>query len=397
MSDIGKLKEAFLNFTEASKSLEAYYGRLQEQVKYLTLEVEEKNRQLEVALSSTEEAKDYLKGILENLKDAIIVLDTDKNVSMMNRASEDLLMQNAGDVIGRPFEGLPFSLERDGDEGVLTIGAKKHSVIVSHSEVLDRQGLLRGHVILFKDITRIKELEAQNERNYRLIAMGEMAAKIVHEIRSPLCSIELYASMLARDLEGTQHLDMAKGISTGISSLNNILTNMLFFAKPQKPILRPIDICRLLDETVFMLMPMIESRGLKFLREIESGVSVRGDADLLKQVFLNILLNAIQATPENGAITANCRNEERSAQIEISDQGQGIEPENIEKIFDPFFSTKEKGTGLGLAISAKIVQAHGGTIKVKSVPGQGAAFCLSFPENADAVQGNTMMKEGIFL
>ncbi len=397
MSDIGKLKEAFLNFTEASKSLEAYYGRLQEQVKYLTLEVEEKNRQLEDALSSTEEAKDYLKGILENLKDAIIVLDTDKNVSMMNRASEDLLMQNAGDVIGRPFEGLPFSLERDGDEGVLTIGSKTHSVIVSHSEVLDRQGLLRGHVILFKDITRIKELEAQNERNYRLIAMGEMAAKIVHEIRSPLCSIELYASMLARDLEGTQHLDMAKGISTGISSLNNILTNMLFFAKPQKPILRPIDICRLLDETVFMLMPMIESRGLKFLREIESGVSVRGDADLLKQVFLNILLNAIQATPEGGAITADCRNEEQSAQIEISDQGPGIETENIEKIFDPFFSTKEKGTGLGLAISAKIVQAHGGTIKVKSTPGQGAAFCLSFPENADAAQGDAMMKEGIFL
>ncbi len=397
MNDISKLKEAFLNFTEASKSLEEYYGRLQEQVKYLTLEVEEKNRQLKDALSSTEEAKDYLKGILENLKDAIIVLDTDKNVSMMNRASEDLLMLNAASTFGRPFESLPFSLERDNDEGVLTIGTKKHSVIVSHSEVLDNQGLLRGHVILFKDITRIKELEAQNERNHRLIAMGEMAAKIVHEIRSPLCSIELYASMLARDLEGTQHLDMAKGISTGISSLNNILTNMLFFAKPQKPILRPIDICRLLDETVFMLMPMIDSRGLKFLREIEQGVSVHGDADLLKQVFLNILLNAIQAMPEGRAITAHCRNEGQSALIEISDQGPGIEPENLEKIFDPFFSTKEKGTGLGLAISAKIVQAHGGTIKVLSTPGHGAAFRLSFPENADASQNDTMMKEGIFL
>jgi len=287
MSDIGKLKEAFLNFTEASKSLEEYYGRLQEQVKYLTLEVEEKNRQL-------------------------------------------------------------------------------------------------------------KELEAQNERNYRLIAMGEMAAKIVHEIRSPLCSIELYASMLARDLEGTQHLDMAKGISTGISSLNNILTNMLFFAKPQKPILRPVDICRLLGETVFMLMPMLESRGLRFIRGIGQGVSVRGDADLLKQVFLNILLNAIQATPEGGAVTGSCRNEGQSAVLEISDEGPGIEPQNIEKIFDPFFSTKEKGTGLGLAISAKIVQAHGGTIRVKSTPGHGAAFCLSFPENTNLSLSDIIMKEGIF-
>lgn len=397
MSEIGKLKEAFLNFTEASKSLEAYYGRLQEKVNYLTREVEEKNRQLEVALGHTEEAKDYLKGILENLRDAIVVLDTDKRVSMMNRAAEDLLLVNAEAAIGRDFEELSFSLQREGDEGVLTVNDMQYNVMISHSEVLDQQGLLRGHVILFKDITRIKELEAWNERNHRLIAMGEMAAKIVHEIRSPLCSIELYASMLAKDLEGTEHLNMAKGISTGISSLNNILTNMLFFAKPQKPILRPIDICRLLDETVFMLMPMIESRGLTFLRQIEQGVSVHGDADLLKQVFLNVLLNAIQSTPEGRAITANCRNEGQSALVEISDQGPGIQPENLEKIFDPFFSTKEKGTGLGLAISAKIVQAHGGTIKVISSPGHGAAFRISFPENTITSQGYTMKKEGIFL
>lgn len=396
MSEIGRLKEAFLNFTEASKSLEAYYGRLQEQVSYLTLEVEEKNRQLEEALGHTEEAKDYLKGILENLKDAIIVLDTDKRVSMINRAAEELLLVNAESAVGRNFEDLPFSLQREGDEGVLSVNDMQHNVIISHSEVLDHQGLLRGHVILFKDITRIKELEARNERNHRLIAMGEMAAKIVHEIRSPLCSIELYASMLAKDLEGSEHLNMAKGISTGISSLNNILTNMLFFAKPQKPILRPLDICRLLDETVFMLMPMLEAGGVNFLRQIEQGISVRGDADLLKQVFLNILLNAIQSTPEGRAIAANCRNEGGSALIEISDQGPGIQPENLEKIFDPFFSTKEKGTGLGLAISAKIVQAHGGTIKVTSSPGHGAAFRISFPENADEAQGNTMMKEGIF-
>lgn len=396
MSEIGKLKEAFLNFTEASKSLEAYYGRLQEQVQYLTLEVEEKNRQLKDALSSAEEAKDYLRGILENLRDAIIVLDTDKRVSMMNRSAEELLLLNADATIGRDFEDLPFSLERDGEEGVLAVRGKVHNVMVSHSEVFDRQGLLRGHVILFKDITRIKELEAQNERNFRLIAMGEMAAKIVHEIRSPLCSIELYASMLARDLEGTQYLDMAKGISTGISSLNTILSNMLFFAKPQKPILRQTDICRLLDETVYMLLPMMESRGLKFIREIETGVGVHADADLLKQVFLNILLNAIQVSPEGRAITAGCRSEGQSALIEISDQGPGIEPENIEKIFDPFFSTKEKGTGLGLAISAKIVQAHRGTIKVTSVPGHGAAFRLSFPENAAASQNDIIMKEGIF-
>jgi len=255
--------------------------------------------------------------------------------------------------------------------------------------------MLRGHVILFKDISRIKELEGQNERNHRLIAMGEMAAKIVHEIRSPLCSIELYAGMLAKDLEGTEHLNLAKGISTGISSLNAILSNMLFFAKPQKPVLRQVDVCRLLDETAFMLMPLIDSRNLHFSKEIEQGVTVSGDADLLKQVFLNILLNAVQVTPEGRAVKAICRDEQAAAVIEVSDEGPGIDPENIEKIFDPFFSTREKGTGLGLTISARIVQAHGGTIRVKSEKGAGSRFLISFPENA-ASSGGTMMKEGIF-
>jgi signal transduction histidine kinase len=394
MNDIGRLKEAFLNFTEASKSLESYYGKLQERVEYLTLEVEEKNRQLKEALSKTEEAKDYLKGILENLGDAIIVLDTDKNVSMLNRAAEDIFRLQGPSAIGRSFAGLDFTLEREGDEGVLTVGEDKYYVIVSHSEVLDSRGTLRGHVILFKDITRIKELEAQNERNHRLIAMGEMAAKIVHEIRSPLCSIELYAGMLAKDLEGTEHLNLAKGISTGISSLNNILSNMLFFAKPQKPVLRRVDICRLLDETAFMLMPMIESRRLKFSKEIGQGVSAKGDADLLKQVFLNILLNAVQVTPEGREVKVACRDEQGAAVIEICDEGPGIAPENIEKIFDPFFSTREKGTGLGLTISARIVQAHGGSITVRGQKDAGTLFQVSFPEST-ALPGG-MMKEGIF-
>ncbi|NTU42071.1 MAG: PAS domain S-box protein [Nitrospirales bacterium] len=394
MNDISSLKEAFLNFTEASKSLEAYYGRLQEKVLHLTDEVEEKNRQLKEALAKTEEAKDYLKGILENLRDPIIVLDTEKNVTMMNRAAEELFRLKATAVVGKPFTDLDFSLERCGDEGILTVGQKRYDVIVSHSEVLDSQGMTRGHVILFKDITRIKELEAQNERNHRLIAMGEMAAKIVHEIRSPLCSIELYATMLAKDLEGTDHMNLAKGISTGISSLNNILTNMLFFAKPRRPVLRPVEICGLLGETIFMLMPLMESRRLGLVRETEE-VSVSGDPDLLKQVFLNILLNAIQISPAESSVKVSCRNEADEVVIEISDNGPGIDPELREKIFYPFFSTREKGTGLGLTISARIVQAHGGSITARNGKNGGALFRLSFP--TETVQTEAIiMKEGIF-
>ncbi len=379
MEEISRLNEAFYNFTIASKSLETYYEKLHEKVRYLTIEVEEKNRQLKEALYDAEEAKDYLKGILQSLGEAIIVLDPDENVTMINRAAEELLGLDTEYAIGKPFNSLDFSIENEGADNVLVTKGRRYNVILSCSEVLDSEGLVRGHVILLQDITRIKELESQQERNHRLIAMGEMAAKIVHEIRSPLCSIELYASMLAKELEGTGHVDLAKGISTGIRSLNNVLTNMLFFARPQKPLFKVVDLGKTIEESVFMLMPLVEARSIRLSRGAACRAQISGDSELLKQVFLNILLNAIQVTPEGGKIEVVMRIEEGYAVVEVNDEGEGIRHENLERIFDPFFSTKEKGAGLGLAIASKIMQAHGGTIKVKSEVGKGSCFQLYFP------------------
>lgn len=396
MEDISQLNEAFQNFTLASKSLESSYERLQEKVQYLTGEIAQKNVQLGDALSKTEEAKDFLKGILESLHEAIIVLDPEKRVTMVNRAAEEFLGFSTEEVTGVPFEQLSFTVEKEGPESVLVIGGRRHRVIISCSDVRDIDGGVRGQVILFQDITRIRELEALQERNHRLIAMGEMAAKIVHEIRSPLCSIELYASMLARELEGTGQTELAKGISTGIRSLNNILTNMLLFARPQKPLLGEVALNKVIDESIFMLRPLMDTRGLKLIREGADDLVVSGDAELLKQVFLNILINAIHASPEDRTVTVSVASEEDFMVASIKDEGQGIEEQRLESIFDPFFSTKEKGTGLGLTIASKIMQAHGGIIRVKSRFGEGAVFQLCFPYLQQIAKRNTMMKEGIF-
>ncbi len=278
--EVSRLNEAFLSFTLASKSLEAYYEKLHERVKYLTEELRIKNNQ-------------------------------------------------------------------------------------------------------------IKELERHEERNKRLIAMGEMAAKIVHELRSPLCSIELYAGMLVNDLQGSPHVEPAKGISSGIKSLNNILTNMLLFARPHKPSFSAIDINRVIDDSLYMLMPMIESRKIKLSKTIlseqsipedASALSVAGDSELLKQVFLNILLNAVDATPEGSEIGINLKRENGRISVEIMDEGEGIMQEDIERIFDPFFSTKDRGTGLGLTIASKIMQVHGASITVSSKADKGSCFKLCFSE-----------------
>lgn len=224
---------------------------------------------------------------------------------------------------------------------------------------------------------QIDEMKRQDERNQRLISMGEMAAKIVHEIRSPLCSVELFSNMLSKDLKNTVHSEMADGISTGIKSLNTILTNMLYFAKHQKPLfkeLRPLDI---IEECINVLAPLIDVRHINVSLNV-SDEKVAGDSELLKQVFMNIILNAIQAMPDGGELNIESTVSGPYMIVSVIDDGKGISPENIEKIFDPFFSTKDKGTGLGLAISNKIMQSHQGCIKAFRNTDGGSTFSVYF-------------------
>jgi PAS domain S-box-containing protein len=376
--NVDQLNAAFHTFTAASKSLETSYDLLKERIAYLTTELEIRNQQLKDALADAEENKDYLKAILYNLEEAIIVVDPEGLVSMMNRSAEGLLGIPLTDALGKAFSALPISIRREDTDTILDALQRKHTVIISRSDVVDAGGYLRGHVILIKDISRLRELEVRHERNQRLIAMGEMAAKIVHEIRNPLCSIELYSSMLEKELTSTVHKDLAHGIATGIGSLNTILTNMLFFARPSRPLPKKIRLNAVIDEAVRMLLPMMNSRNVRLALDLRD-CELMGDAELLKQVFLNMLINAVQAMPEGGDIKVSMERDAGMSVVHIEDTGRGIPRENLEKIFDPFFTTKETGTGLGLAIVNTIMQANGGYINVASEPGRGTLFTLSFP------------------
>ncbi len=379
MEQVSKLNEAFQNFTEASKSLETYYDKLSERVQYLTHELEKKNEQLNEAILEVGESKDYLQTVLQSIGEVIIVLDHEEKITMINKAAEDLIGLDPATVRGTHFNDVDMEIETGKSGSQLMAHGKKLDIILSRSEVNDSEGTTRGYVVLIKDITRIKDLEKQHERNQRLISMGEMAATIVHEIRSPLCSIELFSNMLSKDLEGTNHSDMANGISTGIKSLNNILTNMLFFAKPQRPSFISIRLSDSVSESLNMLAPLIDVRGIKIASTL-SDKTVNGDIELLKQVFMNVILNAVQAMPGGGNLSINMGKDGDYATVAISDEGEGIKTEIIEKIFDPFFSTKDKGTGLGLAIAHKIMQSHEGFIKANRNETGGSTFCVYVPE-----------------
>jgi len=257
------------------------------------------------------------------------------------------------------------------------------SLEVYYEKLSDRVRFLTSEVERKNE--QLKELEDHHKRNLRLIAMGEMAAGIVHEIRSPLCSIELFSNMLTRDLEDTEHSEMSKGISTGIKSLNNILTNMLLFAKPQKPSLKDVKLFVPVEEALKILAPLVKIRNINVSIMI-SNESIEGDPELLNQVLMNILLNAIQVMPDGGTLKVFTEEGENYVALAICDQGSGIDPENIEKIFDPFFSTKDKGTGLGLTIAHKIMQSHNGFIKADKNEHTGSTFRLYFPKKGVAAE-----------
>ena len=380
------LQEAFNSFTKASESLELYYRQLQERVRYLTEELEKKNRAIENALN-------LLHAIIHSMEEAVLVIDPQEKIIMMNHSAENLFGVKAEEFNGRYLSEIDFSIHHEGADVILTASGNKRTIILSNSPVISRNnetqsyGELLGEVIVIKDITRLRELESQYERNQRLIAMGEMAARIVHELRNPLCSIELFATMLEKEELGERGRSLARGIATGIRNMNNILTNMLIFARPGRVNLRPVNSSGIIKDLLAILEPLILSGNIN-IKASRDEYLVMADPELLKQALLNICINSIQAMSDGGLLTIEIKEEDGYVCFSIKDTGCGIEPEIRERIFDPFFTTKENGTGLGLAITAKIVQSHGGFIKVDSIPGKGTEFIVSVPspDNRDTLK-----------
>ncbi len=378
--DLALLNEAFENFTRASESLERYYRQLQQKVVYLTEQLEEKNRELISALQEVKQHRDLLMAVLNNLEEAVMVVDDGGNVILMNPSAKRIL-EIEKEEEGLSLNELGVSIDTMTGEGTLRVNGRSYHVMLSRSP-LRWNGLKDAEVILIRDITRQKEMEVHYERNKRLISMGEMAVKIAHEIRNPLCSMELFASMLKREVSEDRQKGLVEGILKGIRSLENILANMLLFTKNHTVRWRAIEMRRFLSDMVGILRPLAESKGI-CLKEDVSVQMIWADPDLLKQALMNILINGIQAEPEGGEVVIRAEEKAGYAVISIKDNGPGIDDQHIERIFDPFFTTKQKGTGLGLTIAERIIQAHGGVIRVSTGSGKGSIFSLWIPQERE--------------
>jgi len=228
----------------------------------------------------------------------------------------------------------------------------------------------------------IAEKNRAMERSRRLAAMGEMAAKIAHEIRNPLGSMAILATLLERELtHDDDKRKLAEHITKGVKTLDNLLSNMLLFAAAPGARLKQVDIREVIEESI-LLTRGHEKKGVSIKAWYEGRTQIMGDQAQLRQLFLNLLLNSLDAVDEGGILSIRTRLDEKTKdflQIEIKDTGKGIPEEHIDRIFDPFFSTKERGTGLGLAIVAAVINTHNGSIDVKSTQGDGTQFVISLP------------------
>ena len=226
----------------------------------------------------------------------------------------------------------------------------------------------------------LRESEEQVLRSSRLAALGELSAGIAHEIRNPLTSIKGYAQLLADELPADdEKLQYTQIIEREVFRMERIIQGLLDFAHPNSSIFQRIKLSDVLHETLLLVNLSTFRQRLRLILDCDPNIVVEADPEQLKQIFLNLILNAAQAITDCGSITITSSQDEYSVIICVHDDGPGIPSEHIHKLFTPFFTTKEKGTGLGLSIVHRLIELHHGRITVDSSPARGTTFTIELP------------------
>ncbi|HEX8961021.1 MAG TPA: ATP-binding protein [Geobacteraceae bacterium] len=248
------------------------------------------------------------------------------------------------------------------------------------------RGLEESYKKLQSQADLIIGIEEQLRRAERLSALGELSAVLAHEIRNPLGSIKGTAEILKDDFRpGDRKYEFLEILIKETDRLNRVVEDFLQLARPVQVEQATCDLMAELGEVVTLVAHEASSRGVRLRLAPAEFPPVRGDREKLRQVFLNLILNGVQATARGGSLTISARHlpprdgEPAAVEISFADTGEGMEPAVQARVFEPFFTTKEGGTGLGLAIAQKIVQSHGGKINVESAPGKGTVFLVKLP------------------
>ncbi len=383
------LAAAFASFTQTAGALETTYTKLQAEVGRLRHELENKNRSLAQSLEENERMRTYLARIVEGLPCGVLVFDSEKGLRMMNPAAKRLLNWSGEDaavpnLMSSLLAALPKDISGREEEWVVDDPQGERTVGVSRATI-HTKGSEHESILILRDLTVARQLEREREVSRRAQALAEVATLLAHEIRNPLGSLELFAGLLADALSNQAELQPWIGqVQAGLRSLAATVNNVLHFHSQPSTQFLPVDLRRLVGDTVDFLRPLARQREvyLDWQAPAES-IEIFADPSRLQQAFLNLALNAFRAMKPGKAMTVSVWiNEHKinpTAAVAFADQGCGICAQNLEKIFDPGFTTQAGSPGLGLAVTRKVVEQHGGTIRVESREGKGTTFTLQLP------------------
>lgn len=349
-----------------------------------------------------ESLKAYSENIVAGINVGVVAVNQTGTVTTWNQSMEQLYGMDSARAVGKRFEDIfppdacASILRAWGQNSLLTdrtfyiyklflenLRGEKKFVNLSLSPFHDSEGRVLGALLVFDDITAKIQLENQLLQAEKLSSLGLIAAGVAHEVNTPLTGISSFTQMLVRDIPDEHpHHRILKKIEKQCFRASEIVNNLLNFARIQTTEFKEVQINRLLEESISLLEHQFRQRQVQLVRELDEQLPmVRGNAGKLMQVFINILLNALDAVPQNGQVALRTRAEDHSVLILIEDNGQGIPADVVQRIYDPFFTTKDtgKGTGLGLSVSYGIIQEHAGRIFVDSRPGEGTRFTIKLP------------------
>jgi two-component system sensor histidine kinase FlrB len=389
-----ELQRAFDVFNQVSLELTQAYEALQRRVESLTAELAVANGELRRQYQEKDALSERLSLLLQALPAGVVVLDSQSTVGEANPAA---LRMFGEAVIGCDWGVTAREVLQatDAPEEWL-LGKKRLSIAESP---LDSAG---GRILVIHDITAAHELKANLERNQRLAAMGEMAASLAHQLRTPLATALLYSANLAQpELSETARARFAGKATEQLKRLERLIQDVLLFTRGESIGRETIPAVSLVGEVVQTVEPLCREKGVEFGVNSDVGDTiVMGSRKALSGALLNLLENALQAceSMEEGrrVMRLAVEKNDRWLQISVRDSGPGIASETQARIFEPFFTTRGQGTGLGLAIALGVVRAHGGTIEVNSRPGEGAEFVMRLPAGdvPQAPGGNPVRRLG---
>jgi two-component system, NtrC family, sensor histidine kinase AtoS len=398
------LSEVLDTFHATFSNLDQSYDGLKKEVEALNVQLAEKNLQLASQFDEVNRLRHFLDSILNSMHEAVVVVDTEGRIVLFNGGAERLTGYSRDEVLTKPYRevfggrssprfsplhslevGVSLTLE---EKEIPTRTGGRVSVRYSASRVTDESNRILGAVEVMNDLFHVKRIEDELQRIKTQAALNQMADLVAHETRNPLGGVRGYADLLAETFEpGDSRIEMIDLVRQAVTRLDETVNRFQCFAQPVKPHFEETDLTAFVQDVVdFFRRGHGASSDVSEIAVVrpETPLPYRVDPILIQQAMTAILDNAVKAIETQGAVQVELLDTDlagrRAALIRITDTGCGMTPETVEKLFTPFFTTRNIGLGLGLAVAKNFISFHQGQIAVKSAPGQGSTFTIVLPK-----------------